>query len=96
MSTRVVEAFDLVEQQDRQHPGFAWNVAPDHEHDAELADRVREAEHGTGQQRAAMLWKHDAEEPLPGREAEHAGRHRSADAGLDFSQVMLSCIEHQS
>src|SRR5690606_35006237 len=44
----VLQRLDMLEDCDRDDPRFAGNAAADHQHDAELAERVREHEHHGG------------------------------------------------
>src|SRR5690606_39268777 len=52
VSLRIAQRFYVVVNRDRNDLGAFRNVAADHEHDAELADRMRERQHAGGQEAA--------------------------------------------
>ena len=56
---------DMVVDRHRQHARLARDVAADHQHHAELADGVREAQHRGGHQPGPRQRQRDAEEAVP-------------------------------
>ena len=71
---RVVERLHRVVDRDRHRPRDARQVAADHQHHAELAERVREAQDDAGDQAADRQRNHDAAERLEPRHAERPRR----------------------
>jgi len=65
--SEVVEVLDLVVESDREGSRGSGNVAAQHEHDAELANRVGEGENSRGEQRWPGERKHDGAEGPRGR-----------------------------
>src|SRR5690606_37409609 len=59
----VVESLHVIVDRDRQYPRLAGNVAADHEHHAELADRVRKGQHDRRDDPGARERQRHAEEP---------------------------------
>ena len=45
MGRRVIQRFDLIVDRNRNYPRLARDVAADHQHDAELTQRVSKAQH---------------------------------------------------
>ena len=48
MGSKVVTGLDLIVDINRNGSRHAWNIAANHEHDSELAQRVRKAESKSG------------------------------------------------
>ena len=63
----VVERLHVVVERDREHLGLARDIAADHQHHAELAHGVREAEHHGGDESRAGERHHHREESIPRR-----------------------------
>ena len=67
-----LQRFDPVVQGNREHLGFARDIAPDHQYHAEFTHSVREAEAGGGQETVPTAWQYHTE-PAVGSRCPQAG-----------------------
>src|SRR3569833_4609571 len=74
MGLVVTQRLHAVVYHDRQHLCLARNVAADHQHHAELTDRVRETQHGRRDETASRLRQHHAHETVERRGAQRRRR----------------------
>ena len=88
MRRGVFDRLDVAVQLRGDHARRAGDVAADHQHDAELADGVREAQHRGGDDAAARQRQRDVHEALPRPGAQRGGglqraRAEGLERGLD-------------
>ena len=85
------QRLDVVVDRDRQDLGLARDVAADHQHDAELADRVGEAEHGAGQEARPRQRHGDATRTRPSGEARRVAATSSGRSPMASKALRIGC-----
>jgi len=88
-----VERLRAIVDREGHRAGFAGNVAADHQHHAEFAERVRKRQHGGGQHAGPREREFDARQRLPARHP--AAERRFAHVRVDRLEGALDRLHRE-
>ena len=91
MRLRVFQRFDMVVDLHRHDAGLAGDVAADHQHDAELADGVGEAQDGGRDEAGSRQRQRDGEEARPSGPARSVAATSSGRSPIASKAFWIGC-----